>query len=191
MNKQNPTMKHSEQKRTELELVARIRDGDASAFEKLFFAYCQRLIDFTRRFVQDTAIAENIVQDVFLKIWMTRKKLNPSSNIKSFLYTIAKNEALKQLRHEDVHRQSAQRLQSSSPRVQTPEEKVSQQEIAESVRQAIEELPEQCRIVFSMNRFDRLTYAEIAEIMDLSIKTVETQMGRALEVLRRRLRHLL
>ena len=102
-------MKNLEQKRTESELVARIRDDDANAFEKLFFAYCQRLVDFTRRFVQDTAIAENIVQDVFLKIWMTRKQLNPSSNIKSYLYTVAKNEALKQLRHEDVRRQSAER----------------------------------------------------------------------------------
>ncbi len=184
-------MKESEQRRTESELVSRIRDDDATAFEKLFFAYCQPLIDFTRRFVQDTASAENIVQDVFLKIWMTRKQLNPSSNIRSFLYTIAKNEALKQLRHEDVRRQSTAELRSSSARILTPEETVSQQEIGTSIRQAIGELPEQCRIIFSMNRFDRFTYAEIAEIMDLSIKTVETQMGRALEALRKRLRHLL
>jgi RNA polymerase sigma-70 factor (ECF subfamily) len=185
------SMKNLERRKTESELVERIRDDDATAFERLFFAYCQRLIDFTRRFVGDTAIAENIVQDVFLKIWTTRKQLNPSSNIKSYLYTIAKNEALKQLRHEDVRQQSAERLRSSAPHVQTPEEKLSELEIGASVRQAIAELPEQCQIIFSMNRFDLLTYAEIAEVMNLSIKTVETHMERALEALRKRLRHLL
>ena len=77
------------------------------------------------------------------------------------------------------------------PRPKTPEDEWRQKEIAAAVYQAIEALPEKTRILFSMNRFDHLTYAEIAEIQGISIKTVETQMGRALKFLRNRLAHLL
>ena len=73
----------------------------------------------------------------------------------------------------------------------TPEEIFDTQEIESTVTQAIDELPERCRLIFSMNRFDRLTYSEIAEILDLSVKTIETQMGRALKHFRKRLNHIL
>jgi RNA polymerase sigma-70 factor (ECF subfamily) len=175
----------------ESEWVEKIRYGDAEAFEHLFKTHCKPLINFARRFVQDTQIAENIVQDVFLKIWSIRKELNPTLNIKSYLYTAVKNGALKQLRNEAVERRGADRLQSLAPDTPTPEDEWHEKEIAASVHEAMQELPEKCRIIFSMNRFDRLTYAEIADILNLSIKTVETQMGRALKFLRKRLSHFL
>jgi RNA polymerase sigma-70 factor (ECF subfamily) len=165
----------------ESEWVEKIRYGDAEAFEHLFKTHCKPLINFARRFVQD----------VFLKIWSIRKELNPTLNIKSYLYTAVKNGALKQLRNEAVERRGADRLQSLVPDTLTPEDEWHEKEIAASVHEAIQELPEKCRIIFSMNRFDRLTYAEIADILNLSIKTVETQMGRALKFLRKRLSHFL
>ncbi len=111
--------------------------------------------------------------------------------MKSYLYTAAKNQALKHLRHADVERLGAETVTLKFPRPNTPEDELQGQELSTAIQQAVEALPEKTRICFSMNRFDHLTYAEIAEIQGVSIKTVETQMGRALKFLRERLAHLL
>ena len=182
---------HSGQVQTESEWVQKIRTGDGEAFERLFNLYGQPLIHFVRRYVGDTSIAEDLVQDVFLALWTNRSHLDPALRIKTYLYTSVKNQALKHLRHSDVARRSAEDLALEFPPLKTPEEEWQEKEVALSVYQAIEALPEKCRLIFSMNRFDHLTYAEIAEIQNISIKTVETQMGRALKFLRNRLAHLL
>jgi RNA polymerase sigma-70 factor (ECF subfamily) len=184
-------MSNQEEIQPESEWIEKIRDGETDAFEKLFYKYCQPLINFAFRYVQDTPIAENIVQNVFLKIWSSRTKLDSSLNIKTYLFTAVKNQALKHLRHVKVEKSSIVDLQLSVDPVKTPENAWKEKELIASVQQAIKELPEKCRIIFSMNRFDQLTYAEIANILKLSIKTVETQMGRALQFLRKRLSHFL
>ena len=178
------------QVQTEAEWVSSIRAGDGSAFEQLFRLYCQPLIHFARRFVQDTAIAEGVVQDVFLAMWANRSRLDPTRNIKTYLYTAAKNQALKHLRHSDVEARSEPEITRDLTRQKTPEEEW-REKIGAAVHEAIAALPEKCRLIFAMNRFDQLTYAEIAEVQEISIKTVETQMGRALKSLRTRLAHLL
>jgi len=175
------------QKITDSSLVDKIRREDSKSYEKLFITYAQPLINFARRFVYDTSIAENIVQDVFLDLWINRSELDPSLNIKSYLYTAVKNRALKQLRHGNVVRRSAKNLKSFDHAIKTPEDELNIKEINTRFHQAIDELPEKCRIIFSMNRFDDITYREIAEILGISVKTVETQMGRALKFLRHRL----
>ena len=173
------------------EWVRKIRGGDGEAFEALFRAFCQPLIDFACRYVRDTAVAEGLVQDVFVAIWSNRSQLNPALNVKSYLYTAVKNQALKHLRHLDVERRSEGEVALTFPRQKTPEDERRAEEIATAVHQAVDALPEKTRMVFSMNRFDHLTYAEIAQIQGISIKTVETQMGRALKFLRDRLADLL
>jgi RNA polymerase sigma-70 factor (ECF subfamily) len=167
--------------------VEQINKGDTAAFKNLFNTYCQALINFARRYVKDTQIAENIVQDVFVKIWEMRSELNPSLNIKVYLYTMVKNHSLKYIRHLDVQHRSEPYIEKLQPAVQTPEEEAQGKELSQAINEAIEKLPEKERLIFSMNRFDHLTYKEIAEIQDLSVKTVETYMGRALRFLRERL----
>lgn len=175
----------------ESEWVEKIRDGNAEAFENLFKAYCQPLINFARRFVRDIQIAENIVQDVFLKIWTNRIKLNPSLNLKTYLFTAVRNQSLNHLRHAKMERNSVADMQLIATPAKTPENGWREKELAASIRQAINELPKKCQTIFLMNRFDQLTYQEIADILNLSIKTVETQMGRALKFLRKRLSHFM
>lgn len=175
---------------TESEWVRKIRRGDGEAFAQLFDRYCQPLIDFARRYVQDTSVAENLVQDVFLAVWANRSQLDASRKMNTYLYTAVRNQALKYLRHSEVERRNAEHLGAAVPFSKTPEDERREREVAVSVHQAIDALPEKCRLIFCMNRFDRLTYAEIAEIQDISIKTVETQMGRALKSLRSHLAHL-
>lgn len=172
-------------------LVEEIRNGDVRAFEDLFNNHCQRLINFSRRYVREKEIAENIVQDVFLRVWQNRSNLDPSQMIHSYLFTSVKNESLKYLRHLDVEHRGEDRVADSINKEKSPEQEIEGNELTKEIYKAISELPEKCREIFKMNRFDKLKYAEIAKILDISIKTVETQMGRALKKLRERLSHLL
>jgi RNA polymerase sigma-70 factor (ECF subfamily) len=175
----------------EADWVRRLRRGDARAFERLFHTYCGPLVNFARRYVMDLPVAENIVQDVFLSIWTRREQLDPTAAIRAYLYTAVRNQALKQLRHEKVEQRGREAM--STPRMVevTPEQNWSEQELANEIRSAVEQLPQRCRTIFVMSRYDNLTYGEIAQILGVSVKTVETQMGRALKSLRGSLSHLL
>ena len=131
------------------------------------------------------------MQEVFVSVWNQRERLNPSKMIKSYLFTAVKNEALNELRHRDVQTRSQERILDTIAKDLTPEQELTSAEINKEIYYAINELPEKCREIFKMNRFDDLKYAEIAEILNISIKTVETQMGRALKKLRERLKPFL
>jgi RNA polymerase sigma-70 factor (ECF subfamily) len=180
-----------EQSQIESEWTRDIKAGNQKAFEMLFNFYCQRLINFTRRYVADIQIAENIVQDVFVRVWHHRMNLDPSRLIKSYLFKAVKNEALKEMRHKDVEARSQKKLKDLIVPDIDPEKELTAEETNKEIHQAINELPDKCREIFKMNRFDGLKYAEIAEILNISEKTVETQMGRALKKLRIRLKPLL
>ena len=168
----------------------KLKNADTDAFESLFKKYCQPLINFSRRIVNETETAENIVQDVFLKVWENRKSLKSGTSIKSYLFTIARNESLKYQRHQTVVRESEEAVRDLHSSAETPDEQFSESEIEFQIQRAIDLLPEKCREIFMMNRFDGLTYKEIAEVLYISIKTVETQMGRALKRLRENLSFL-
>jgi RNA polymerase sigma-70 factor (ECF subfamily) len=173
------------------QLVEKIITGNHNAFEILFKTYSQKLIYFSRRYVRDKQIAENIIQDVFLTIWQNKKNLNPTKNIQSYLFTAVKNESLKQLRHLNVENQQRENVSRLSIVELTPDETIDQKELREELNKAINDLPDKCREIFAMSRFDQLKYSEIADILGISVKTVETQMGRALKKLREQLAHLI
>lgn len=174
----------------ELDLIEKIREGDEKAFERLFFSYSPVLIRFSWRFVRNVQVAENIVQDVFVKIWHTRHRLDPQLNVKAYLYKAVKNQALQHLRHLKIENR-----QDDAPEFRctdsSPEAALRAKEIAEAVDLALSELPPHRRAIFALSKFDHYTYAEIAELQNISVKTVETQMGRALKFMRQRLKDLL
>ncbi len=174
----------------ESQWVKKILEGDAQSFESLFNAYCQKLINFSRRYVIDKQIAENIVQDVFVNVWTNRSNLDHSRSIKTYLFTAVKNNSFKYLRHLNVEREHKDIMfdviESIDPAI-----KVEKNETADQVHQEINKLPEKCREIFSMSKIDKLKYSEIADILNISVKTVETQMGRALKKLRKNLKHLI
>ncbi len=191
MGKQQSAGGRAGQSLRESDWVREIRAGDQGAYKQLFYQYCQPLANYARRFVQDSQLAENLVQEVFLQVWMRRASLDPNRDIKSYLYTATRNRALNELRHARLETASAGDPALAVPQQKTPEDEWDQQQVALQVNRAIARLPKRCRVIFSMSRFDQLTYAEIAEHLNLSIKTVETQMGRALKALRRSLTHLI
>ena len=174
----------------EAEWIKKIIKGNEHSFESLFNVYCQRLINFSRRYVNDKDIAENIVQEVFVNIWINRENLDPTKNIKTYLFTAVKNNSYKYLRHLKVEHDYAQNF-SKYKYEKNPEKNIEQKETSNKIKKEIDSLPEKCREIFVMSKFDNLKYSEIADILNISIKTVETQMGRALKKLRENLKHLI
>jgi len=176
----------------ELAWSKRVINRDEEYFDILFREYYKSLCQFVYRYVKDTQAAESIVQDVFYKLWLNKEKYNISISIKSYLYKFAKNQALNHLRTE-----KGKQLNIYTPNVEqialseTPDKLIDQKEAASAINAAVEKLPEKCRQIFIMNRHDGLRYKEIAEILDISVNTVETQMSRAYKSLRKSLAFLI
>jgi len=174
-------------------LIQKIQKGDQAAFERLFRNYYAALCDYARGYVEKPDIAEDQVQDVFVNIWDQRKEWNPKGTIKSYLYKAVRNQSLNYLKHRRIVEEWKQKeVSSSSPDVYPPTERmVDPEQIKKWMQQAIGQLPEKRRMVYELSRDHGLTYREIAKVMDISIKTVETQMARSLKHLRNRLREYL
>jgi RNA polymerase sigma-70 factor (ECF subfamily) len=172
------------------EWIARVRAGDEAAFEALFRALAPGLCVLVTRYVGARAVAEELVQDLFLDLWTRRADLAADRSITAYLYAAARNRALNHLRRE---RRVAPFPATSLPHREdadpaAPDE--SELLDALELQDAIDHLPARCRLIFTLNRRHEMTYGEIAASLGLSVKTVETQMGRALKSLRDRLRHL-
>jgi len=170
------------------ELVLRVRAGDQAAFQTLFQTYHGPLCAFVYHYLGARDLAEEIVQDVFLFVWERREAWDVKTSVKNYLFTAARNGALSYLRHERVIERHApeaiELLSSPAPR---PDRELNARELGAAVSRAVSQLPPRCRLIFSLHRQQQLTYSEIAEVLELSPKTVEVQMGRALKALRKSL----
>ena len=165
--------------------VEGIQQGDAAAFEALFRAYYDELYGFAWRYISVSEVAEDLVQGVFVRIWQRRRSWDPRA-VKSYLYGAVRNEALRYLKHEVVVRRWEEEAHVEEPSpVRTPEQEFGHKELAEAVEGVIEQLPERRRLIFVLHRQHGLSYREIAELLDISPSTVETQISRALDALRR------
>lgn len=169
--------------------IAGVRAGDAASFEGLFRAYHQPLCGFAWRYVGSADIAEEIVQEVLLRVWQHRETWDVSVSAKTWLYSAVRNAAMSWLRHERVvQRRDAETISIFDRAPREADRELTDAETAAAVQAAIARLPERCRLVFTMHREQELTYGEIAVVLEISPKTVDTQMGRALKALRKHLR---
>ncbi len=148
------------------------------------------LYQFAGRFVKDKDISENIVQEIFVKLWENRDKLNIQSNVKSYLYTAVKNHSLNYIKKEKQHISIEDETESSNYYSKAPDEEMIDKELYDSVQAAINKLPEHCRQIYLLKRYDELSYSEIAEVQNVSINTVKTQLKRAVKSLSKNLAHL-
>lgn len=166
------------------ELFDRLRQGDEKAYDALFRDWYPSLVRASESIVQSRAVAEEIVQDVLLELWRRRESLAGNSSPQAYLFQSARNRSLNHVRHERVVRQGepyARRPDAAEP---TAHAHVVEDEMQLAVRQAIAGLPERCREIFELSRTHGLKYIEIAETLEISVKTVEAQMGKALRILR-------
>ena len=168
----------------------RIRRGDEAAFEALFRALAPGLCALATRYVGAPAVAEELVQELFLDLWTRRESLVVHESLTAYLHAATRHRALNHLaRERRQHRftEGAARLRDGADPAAPGESALLD---ALELQDAIAALPARCRLVFTLSRQQDLTYVEIATALGLSVKTVETQMGRALRALRDRLRHL-
>ncbi len=187
MNRNN---RNKETDQTGLEYWEKIRQGDSTSFSYIFQKYYQALYQFAGRFIKDAQTAENIVQDVFVKLWMNRENCLITSSLKSYLYAATRNTALNYLRSEKKQISTNDLMNDRQDTAANPEERIIENEMIDRVHKAIEKLPEKCRYIYLMKRYDDLKYHEIAEILDVSINTVKTQMKRAVKSLMMNLSYL-
>lgn len=169
------------------ELVQEIRAGDTRAFESVFRHYQPRLFRFLWHLVRSSEVAEDLVQSLFLNIWKNRKQWHVNSSLTTYLYRAAKNAALNYLRSRTAHSAVCADLDHLPDNETRPDQDYDQKELRVLVQQAIDSLPPGCRTVFVLSRYENLKYQDIAEVLDISVKTVENQMGRALRLLRQKL----
>ena len=158
------------------------------AFEELFRSFFPGLVLFAQKYVPDQDSAKEIVHNVFLNLWEKREKVDTSSSLKSYLFTSVHNRCLNFIRDQkkfDRHESHIEHLESSEFADGTDYLEV--QELELRIYDALQSLPEKCREVFTLNRFEGLKYAEIAEKLGISVKTVESQMSKALKILREKL----
>lgn len=176
-------------KETELRLLAnRIKASDQVAFEMLFNSFQTTIFNFLLFKTKDYAIAEDLLQETFLKVWKTRSALDETRSIKNYLYTIADNLTLNHFRHAKVVSHYKGQIDSKMfSIVDNPQFILEEKEWHLALMRAIEDLPEKTRIIFLMSRMEDLTYEEIAGRLSLSIKTVESHMTKALKLLRKTL----
>lgn len=175
----------------ERQWVEEIRKGNEVAFELLFREYCDSLCDFVSYLVHSKEVAEEIVQDIFLDIWKRRCEWKPRVGIKAYLFGAARNKSLNYLKHvRIIKRWETQEINRETPQQVGPDDQLCFEQLQNLMEIAIEQLPERRRLVFRLARQYHMSFIEIAAALGISVKTVENQMGKALEVLRKRLSDL-
>jgi RNA polymerase sigma-70 factor (ECF subfamily) len=169
------------------ELLARIRRGDKRAFDALFREYYGPLVGLAESLLRRRAEAEEVVQDVMLELWRRRETLAIDESWRAYLFRAVRNRALNELRHERVAELAAPFVRGESSVSPTAHAQVVAEELDDAIVRSVAGLPEPVREVFELSRKNGLKYAEIANVLGISVKTVEARMGRALKELRERL----
>jgi RNA polymerase sigma-70 factor (ECF subfamily) len=161
-------------------------------FGALFRQFYPELCNFVVQYVRSRAVAEELVQDLFLRLWERRMDWKAELPSRSYLYQAVRNRALDHLKHERVvDRGVRPSLYSGDAAQPAVDEELAGQSLEAALRVAIEQLPDRTRQVFVLSRGHGLSYAQIADALDVSVKTVEAQMARAFRLLRDRLRSYL
>jgi RNA polymerase sigma-70 factor (ECF subfamily) len=173
------------------ETIRRIRQGDKVQFESLFRSSYSSLVRYAKKIVADHDTAEEIVQDLFVRLWNERKKLKIRSSLNGYLFRSVHNRCLHWLDHGKVAGRYEQEMAAQKTNeTLTPEEILQFNELQLTITKILERLPERCGQIFCMNRFEGLKYTEIADKLAVSVKTVEANMGKALREFRKELKGL-
>lgn len=160
--------------------------GSEQEFERLFKEHFKSLYAYAFTILKNEAVAEETVQHVFYKVWEKKVPDTIQTSLKAYLYKAVYHESLNYLKHQKIKAQYQLHVmhQSKNQIDQAASRKMMLKELEEKLRDAMNALPQQCRTIFQMSRFDGLKYQEIADQLGISVKTVENQMGKALKQLR-------
>jgi|SRR6185503_1553426 len=169
------------------DVLRRIQSGDESAFDAAFREWYPVLVRVASALLQEVDAAEEVAQEVMLELWRRRHAISADVSLRAYLLRAVRNRALNQLRHLRVRRESESEVEATYDAPLSADQPLVAGELSEAVQRAVRELPPRCREVFELSRVHGLKYAEIADSLGISQKTVEAQMGKALRIMRERL----
>lgn len=172
-------------------LIQNMMAGDRESFNLVFRRFYTPMVRFCMRFVGDVDVASEIVQDLFVRLWTGREKLNISSSFESYLMRSVRNASISYINKERSHEEVHQRLAMEDVDNIDPSEQLQSKGLEAAYSQVLASMPEKRREVFLASRFDGLKYAEIAEKLNISVKTVEAHMGAAIKQLREGLKEFI
>jgi RNA polymerase sigma-70 factor (ECF subfamily) len=176
----------------EQQVLETLKSGSESAFEMVFKTYYRPLCQYAYSFLNDRDEAEEVVQAAFINVWDKREQVEIQTSLKAYLYRIVRNSCLNVIKHEKVKQQHvAHEMVYAESTHEGVTQSVISSELEERISVAMKALPEQCRLVFQLSRFEELKYSEIAEQLNISVKTVENQIGKALKIMREQLKDYL
>jgi len=162
-----------------------------ASFEELFKAYFKPLTSFAFKFVNDIDEAKSIVHDVFMKLWEKRDEIDLSKSVKSYLFTSVNNRSLNFIRDHKKFNKEEYILDNQSSKVPNVEEELASTDVQNKIDACLNSLNPKVKRIFELSRYEGKKYKEIAEEMNLSVKTIETHMSTALKVLREHLKEYL
>lgn len=166
------------------EYQKKISEGNEKAFEQLYHLYYKKLIHFSENYTKSKELAEEVVEDVFIKIWANREKIVSINNLNVYLYTAVKHQSLNALSKEArriVTEILDLNLYDTYEENHSPHDLLVTSELMQSVQSAIDSLPPRCKLIFQLVREDQLKYKEIAEILGVSVSTIDTQVAIAVK----------
>ncbi len=167
-------------------------EEDQRAFRRLFDYYYPKLINYSRYLLESKSSADEVMSNVFISLWKNRSRLDKIDNFDAYVFRAVRNKSLSHLR--DLHRLQITKLNieesTLTKTVHSPESMLINSELRKVILQALDKLPPRCRLVFELIKQDGFKYKEVAELLDVSINTVENQMGKAMSELRNSLKHL-
>ena len=170
------------------DIIRRIKQGDEGQFESLFRSSYVSLVRYAKTIIRDHDTAEEIVQDLFFRIWKEKEKLQIESSLNGYLYRAVHNRCLHYINHNKVVEKYAREMSYiETENNETPADILNYSDLQARIAGILEKLPEKCGKIFCMSRFEGLKYSEIAQKLSVSIKTVEANMGRALKEFRKAL----
>lgn len=166
-------------------LLAALKNGQSSALDELFREHYAYLCQTTFRVLNDKHIAEDLVQEVFYELWRKREKLNINQSVRAYLRRAAVNKTLNYIRAQKMPVDDEAYLPLNlSNKNADAQQKLQAEELKILINEAINLLPERCRLIFTLSRHEQMSNKEIAAKLDLSIKTIENQMTKALKLLK-------
>lgn len=167
------------------ELAQSIKNGDQNAFEKLFKRFFPIGVRFASRYIGEKSFAKDIVQNVFFKIWRNRHKIDPSQSFKTYLFTMIRNASLNHVRDYSRRYEISEDLQDVEQlNEQNLNDDNSAEELSEIFKKWISELPERQKEALELSRYEGLSHEEIAEVMNISDRTVNNHIVAALRTLK-------
>lgn len=171
---------------TDQDILNGLKDGHEEAYKKLFYTYFEPLTYFANKYLNDLELSKDLVQMVFSHIYEKRSELKINSSLKSYLYQSITNRSLNEIKSRKVHDKHHEDIKNRSD-VSYDEQSIELNELESKINSVVNGLPDQCQRIFKLSRFDHKSNQEIADELGISKRTVETQISKALKILRQSL----